>query len=247
MSSTLADALRDIGACRDSPLSITSAVLSIVTFFYAIALGSYFITKTSRESNDSFDKITRATEYARLELEVSRQNFAKSVEREELIYGRRYGMESDQRMRNDQMHELFKKASLQFEKWDKLLKAFKEMFPGHQKERPSYRGVNEWGFLHDLDKTFEAIGNYCDPGLWKHNLRRGFGWLISFVVYFPLLIAFYLSRAFTWSLLRSIGWRLQVWKWPRHIRWVLKQEELLIMMRETEDAMSQIRSAEFRR
>lgn len=75
----------------------------------------------------------------------------------------------------------------------------------------------------------------------------GFGDLVRFALLVSLMIAFYVTRAFTWTLARSIGWRLQVWKWPHHIKWILKQEELLIMMRETEDVMNQIRSAELRR
>ncbi|KAH9214224.1 hypothetical protein DL95DRAFT_504085 [Leptodontidium sp. 2 PMI_412] len=155
------NASADIGVCKDRVLSTTSSVLSIITFFYAVALGSYFVIKATRKSNDKFDQIIRATEYTKLELAVSRQNFEKS---DDEFYGGRFGRESDQRIRKDQkdqMQHLMNKASLQFEKSDTQLQAFKAMFPGYDERRSK-----DWGFLHDFDEAFELIGIYFDALSW---------------------------------------------------------------------------------
>ncbi|KAH7317919.1 hypothetical protein BKA65DRAFT_557331 [Rhexocercosporidium sp. MPI-PUGE-AT-0058] len=132
----------DIGVCKDSPFSTASSVLSIITFFYAVALGSYIVIKATRESNDKFEQIIRATEYTKLELAVSRQNFEKS---EDGFHGGRFGRESDRRVQKnqkDQMQHLIEKASLQFEKSDTILEAFRMMFPDYDERRSK-----EWGFF----------------------------------------------------------------------------------------------------
>lgn len=56
---------------------------------------------------------------------------------------------------------LMNKASLQFEKSDTQLQAFKVMFPGYDERRSK-----DWGFLYDFDEAFELIGIYFDAQSW---------------------------------------------------------------------------------